>query len=214
MSHQLKTDFDLSYWLYLPQSYAEKRDWPLILFLHGSGERGNEPELVKKYGLAFWIDREENFPFVVVSPQCPAEVRWIDLVEKLDTLLDHILHTYAIARSRVYLTGLSMGGQGAWCLAAHHPERFAAVVPICGRIFPDYETTLCALKNVPVWVFHGEQDKAVWVKNSHQMVDLLRACGGNVRLTIFPDADHFCWDRVYTNPDFYAFFGSDWQSFS
>ncbi len=214
MAHEVHQDFNLTYWVYTPEKVSEKYYWPVILFLHGSGERGDDPELVKKYGLAKWLDQEKNFPFIVISPQCPADTRWIDLIEKLNTLLEHILATYPVDKNRVYLTGLSMGGQGAWCLAAFHPEKFAAVVPICGPIFPDYEKKLCALKNIPVWVFHGEKDEMVSVKNSYRMAEKLQACGGNVRLTIFPDENHFCWDRVYTNPEFYAFFGSDWQSFS
>lgn len=180
----------------------------------GVGNAATTPNWSKNTGWRSGLTKKKNFPFIVISPQCPTDTRWIDLIEKLNTLLEHILATYPVDKNRVHLTGLSMGGQGAWCLAAFHPEKFAAVVPICGPIFPDYEKKLCALKNIPVWVFHGEKDEMVSVKNSYRMAEKLQACGGNVRLTIFPDENHFCWDRVYTNPEVYAFFGSDWQSFS
>ncbi len=208
------SDNALNYLLYLPESYSERSSWPLIVFLHGRGESGNDLTLVKKYGLPYWIDREKNFPFIVLSPQCPNETRWTDHTQDVLSLITMIQQRYTV--NKIYLNGFSMGGQGAWQLAAAYPHLFSALVVICGRTPPqeNFLAQMIRLKNLPTWVFHGANDQQVPLEHSQKMVAALQAAGGNVTFTIFPDADHFCWDRVYLNPDFYAFFGSDWQSFS
>lgn len=191
----------MPYLLYLPDDYETdtKRLWPFILFLHGSGERGNDLELVKKFGLPERIDTQPNFPYIVLSPQCPADVRWPEQADNVITLLDTLLPDLRVDHSRLYLNGFSMGGQGAWHLGALYPERFAALLVICGRIPPveGFPARICALKNVPVWVFHGAKDDRVPVENSITMTNTLKDCGGNVQLTILPDDDHICWDHVY-----------------
>jgi predicted peptidase len=191
----------MPYLLYLPDDYESdtNRSWPFILFLHGSGERGNDLERVRMYGVPRQIDTQPNFPCIVLSPQCPVDVRWPDQTDNVIALLDSLLPQLRVDLSRLYLTGLSMGGQGSWHLGASYPERFAAILPICGRI-PDVEGFLdriCALKNVPMWVFHGAKDDRVPVEDSITMTNILKDCGGNVQLTIFPDGDHFCWGQVY-----------------
>ncbi len=191
----------IHYLLYLPEAYdADKgRLWPFILFLHGSGERGDDVTVVKNFGLPKRIDLQADFPCIVLSPQCPVDVRWFQQSDNVMALLDTVLNGLRVDQSRIYLTGLSMGGQGAWHLGALYPERFAAVLPICGRI-PEVEgfpAQVCALKDVAVWVFHGAKDDRAPVENSITMAKLLEDCGGNIQLTIFPDGDHFCWDQVY-----------------
>ena len=188
------------YLLHLPPGYGADSSarWPLILFLHGAGERGNDLNLVKLHGIARVVEERPDFPFVAVSPQCPPNERWRP--EVLAALLDEIETTYRIDPDRIYLTGLSMGGFGAWALAIEQPHRFAAIAPICGGGDPGL---VCAIRHVPVWAFHGARDDVVPLHRSQEMVDALRACGGNVRLTVYPDADHDSWTRTYTNPELY-----------
>lgn len=204
-AHELKLNDGtvIPYLLYLPDGYDHDttKRWPLILFLHGSGERGHDVEKVRLYGLPHLIDAQADFPAIVLSPQCPPDVRWHQQADSLITLLDTFLKELRVDLSRIYLTGLSMGGQGSWHLGSLYPERFAALLPICGRIpeadgFPE---AVCALKDTPVWVFHGAKDDRVPVDHAERMVKILHDCGGDVKLTIFPDADHYCWDQVYGN---------------
>jgi predicted peptidase len=202
----LRDDFTLRYLIYLPPNLDSSPRWPLILFLHGSGERGDDLERVRRAGLPFNIERGYRPPFVVVSPQCPVNERWTDHADNLLSLLDHILKTQPVDPDRVILSGLSMGGQGAWYLASEHPDRFAAIAPICGRIPPikGYPEKVCALQNIPVWVFHGARDSIVPVENSQILAHTLRACGGKVQLTLYPNLDHHSWDAAYANPDLYT----------
>jgi predicted peptidase len=200
----------LDYLLFLPRGYGEdpEKRWPLVLYLHGMGERGDDLELIKKHGPPKILDQRDDFDFVVVSPQCPADTTWAAEVDALDALLDQVIETYAIDTARVYLTGLSMGGYGTWHLATAHPERFAAIAPICGGAMPfmGFPDKVCALKDVPVWAFHGARDEVVPLAESAKLVSVLKKCGGNVRFTIYPDAEHDSWTETYDNPELYAWF--------
>jgi predicted peptidase len=197
----------LDYLLYLPPDYNKQADqkWPLILFLHGSGERGSDVTVVKKHGPPKIVENEPDSPlakqFIVVSPQCPAEKHWN--TDDLTALLDEISAKYRVDADRVYLTGLSMGGFGAWALAAETPKRFAAIAPMCGGGTP---STADRLKNLPIWVFHGEEDPAVPIKRSEEMVDALKALGADVKFTRYPGVGHDCWTQSYANPELYAWF--------
>ena len=190
------------YLLYVPEGYGqEKKLWPMILFLHGAGERGDDLELLKITGLPETIEKKKDLPFVVISPQCPEEDWWTD--ESLIRLLDDVEQRYDVDKKRVYLTGLSMGGFGTWSLAAAHPGRFAAIAPICGGGEP---IATRKLKDMPVWVFHGAKDEAVPIERSQVMVDALKKRGGNVKFTIYPEADHDSWTATYNNPELYKWF--------
>jgi predicted peptidase len=195
----------LKYLLYLPKSYGEKKDqkWPLMLFLHGAGERGSDISLVKKHGPPKLIDQGKEYPFIVVSPQCPTNNWWPEQVEALVALLDDVQSKYAVDADRVYLTGLSMGGFGTWTLACRYPERFAAITPICGG---GDRYLVSRLKNVPVWVFHGAKDPTVPLQASTDMVDALKRAGGDVQLTVYPEAGHDSWTETYNNPKLYEWF--------
>ncbi len=195
----------LGYLLFLPQGYRISPDkkWPLILYLHGMGERGNDLELVKRHGIPQIVERRLDFQFVTVSPQCPADTFWWELHETLKALLDEIIAKYAIDVDCIYLTGNSMGGYGTWSLAIAYPERFAAIAPICGGGFPGM---VCVLKNIPVWAFHGAEDEVIKLKESQRMVNALQACGGNVRLTVYPGVGHDSWTQTYNNPGLYEWF--------
>jgi predicted peptidase len=195
----------LRYLLYLPKGYRQGSDkhWPLIIYLHGIGERGNRLNLLKKHGIPKIVEDHEAFPFIAISPQCPDDTFWHEQYEELKTLLDRIIEKYDVDENRIYLTGNSMGGYGAWGLAIQNPDRFAAIAPICGGGNPDQ---VCALKDVPVWAFHGEEDELVDLSESQKMVDRLEGCGGNVRLTVYPKVGHDSWTRTYDNPELYEWF--------
>jgi predicted peptidase len=188
----------IGYLLFLPQGYKESKErWPLMLFLHGSGESGTNLAKVKVHGPPKLVESKPDFPFILVSPQSPGR-GWNN--DTLMALLDEVMSKYQVDPQRVYLTGLSMGGFGTWSLAAAHPERFAAIVPICGGGKPENATKLAAL---PIWAFHGAKDQAVPVQRSREMVAAIRAAGGNVKYTEYPDAPHDCWTQTYNNPDLY-----------
>jgi predicted peptidase len=192
---------ECEYLLYLPKDYAQKsQKWPLMLFLHGAGERGNDLNLVKKHGPPKLVGQGKDLPFIIVSPQCPSGQWWLEKVDVLLALLDEIQSTYPVDPNRVYLTGLSMGGYGTWTLACQHPDRFAAIVPICGG---GQSFMADRLKNVPVWAFHGAKDPTVPLRETQQMVDAVTKSGGQARLTVYPEAGHDSWTVTYENPELY-----------
>ena len=197
-------NLNCKYLLFLPDGYGDKKQrWPTILFLHGAGERGDDLEKVKKHGPPKIVEKRKDFPFVVVSPQCPAGDWWTDKVEVLIGLLDDIVGRYDVDTDRIYLTGLSMGGYGTWTLGAAHPDRFAAVAPICGG---GKRFMALTLKDVPVWAFHGAKDRVVPLKESEEMVKAIKARGGDAKLTVYPDAGHDSWTATYNNQDLYDWF--------
>lgn len=196
-----------SYLLYLPPGARSKASstWPLIVFLHGAGERGSDPLALKVHGIPRIVEHRPDFPFITVSPQCPGPRSWNDCIDDLAALLDHVMKELPVDAQRVYLTGISMGGAGAWHLGAEYPERFAAVVPICGYGLAEYGFPEKArrLKDVPVWAFHGALDDTVPLPQSEELVRALREAGGNVKLTVYSDAAHDSWTRTYENPALY-----------
>ena len=176
--------------------------WPLILFLHGAGERGDNLKLVGQHGPPK-IVKQKDMPFIIVSPQCPKDSWWPKENEVLINLLDDIVSRYNVDKSRIYLTGLSMGGYGSWSLGCDHPKRFAAIAPICGGGEPFFGRKL---KNTPVWAFHGAKDNVVALKKSEDMVKAIERAGGDVKLTVYPEAGHDSWTETYNNPELYTWF--------
>jgi predicted peptidase len=145
------------------------------------------------------LERRADVPAIVVAPQCPAGQWWRPVDVK--TLLDHVVRTYPIDQDRIYLTGLSMGGTGTWLTAAEYPETFAAIAPICGRTL---RLRAPPLADMPIWAFHGDADRVVPVTYSTDHVKNIAAAGNTrVKLTVFPDAGHNVWDRVYNDPAFF-----------
>ncbi len=203
LRRQITKTMSCQYSLFLPADYAKnkRKRWPLILFLHGAGQRGDNLDLLKEHGIPKILDRNPDFPFIVVSPQCPADGWWSTDVPS--ALLDEIVRKYRVDEDRVYVTGLSMGGFGTWLLALEYPHRFAAIAPICGGGNP---LIAHRIKHLPVWAFHGAKDKVVPLAKTKEMVEALRKCGGNVKLTIYPDAEHDAWTRTYENPILYQWF--------
>jgi len=194
----------LGYLLYLPKGYEvdKKKKWPLVLFLHGSGERGDSLDLVKVHGIPKIVEEQPDFPAIAVSPQCPKDAWWGAELQQdaLEGLLDQVGRKYRVDPDRVYLTGLSMGGYGAWELAMRQPRRFAALVPICGG---GDSTRACLLAEIPTWIFHGAKDDAVPPAESQRMYEALKACGGDVRFTLYPEVDHLSWVPAYADPALY-----------
>jgi len=195
----------LRYLLFLPRGYgtSPEEKWPLILYLHGAGDRGNDLELVKARGIPKIAARQPDFAFIAVSPQCPDETMWLDHHLTLKALLDEVVADYALDVDRIYLTGFSMGGYGTWTLATRYPELFAAIAPICGGGLPEF---VSELKDVPVWAFHGAEDDVVKLEVGQRMVDAVRACGGDVRFTVYPGVGHDSWTQTYDNPELYEWF--------
>lgn len=188
--------------LFIPRAYLvaqKQRRWPLMIFLHGSGERGSDLALVKVHGPPKKADQDPDFPFVLISPQLPALVEEWDIA-KLNAILDHALETLNVDPDRVYLTGLSRGAYGTLDWALANPDRFAAIVPVAGR--SDLQRA-CTLKDMPTWFFHGDRDDTVIPNGSFDMQRAIRACGGQPRLTIYPDLGHNSWDPAYDDPALY-----------
>jgi len=184
--------------IYVPSGASPEGGFPLLMFLHGSGERGDDPELVKKWGPPSFLDNTTDFPFLVVSPQCPAEELWDP--KRLGAVLDEVEANNNVDINRIYITGLSIGGHASWDLAMDDPKRFAAVVPVCGM---GDVSSACLLKELPAWVFHGALDQVIPHKHADQMVEALNKCGGNVRYTLYQGVDHFAWIPAYRDPELY-----------
>ena len=200
---EIRRTVTLNYLLYLPKEYGEDKSkrWPLILFLHGAGERGSDLNKVKALGPPKLVAEGKEMPFIIVSPQVPERSTWDS--EALDALLGEIISQYAVDEDRVYLSGVSMGGAGTWRLASAHPERFAAIAPICGWGDPGMARRI---GNIPTWVFHGARDDIVPLQASQEMVDALKQVGNEARLTIYPDAGHDSWTETYNDPAIFDWF--------
>ncbi|MBN2334732.1 prolyl oligopeptidase family serine peptidase [Candidatus Bathyarchaeota archaeon] len=191
---------EMRYLLYLPDGYdvKEGRLWPLLVFLHGAGERGDDLELVKKHGPPKLIEGGCKLPFIVVSPQLPAGEWWSP--DMVAWLAKDAIDTHMVDRDRVYLTGLSMGGYGTWATSIKYPDLFAAIAPICGGGDP---TKASEIKRIPTWIFHGAKDPIVPVGRSEEMYEALKPYG-NARLTVYSDAEHDSWTEAYGSEELYT----------
>jgi predicted peptidase len=201
-----QVEAQIPFLLFVPADYrADGARWPLLLFLHGLGESGTgQLDRVKIHGPAGYVDKDPDFPFILVSPQCPPPpedaYRTAWSAPQLAALLDHVCARMLVDSRRVYVTGLSMGGFGTWRLAASYPDRFAAIAPICGGGELQYAA---ALKDLPIWSFHGAKDTVVPLEESQQMVDAINRLGGNAKLTVYPDVEHNSWQPAYSDPELY-----------
>lgn len=199
----VKIKVDYKYILQLPENIANNEELPLIVFLHGSGERGDSVDLVKVHGPWNFIENHPDYRFAILAPQCKTGEFWD--VRKLSLLLDEILVNYPIDANRIYLTGLSMGGYGTWDLAMFDPERFAAIAPVCGST---YRQKLMAhkVKDIPIWVFHGAMDETVPLMNSTKIVEKLKGMDADVQFTIYPYTAHHSWNEAYATEELYKWF--------
>ena len=189
---------EVQYLVYLPQDYTLHGSWPLLIYLHGSGERGNDLETVLRTGLPALIARGKHFPMIVVSPQCRPEANWES--GQLLSLPNHLEKEFSIDRERVYIGGYSMGGFGTWQFAAAAPERFAAIIPVAGGGDPSEASRLV---NLPIWAFHGAKDRTIPLAGSKEMVEAVQAAGGNARLTIYDDRGHDTCNLTFSRDDLY-----------
>ena len=194
----------INYYVFQPSDESAKTDegFPLLLFLHGSGECGDNLKVLKNYGpvkICSDPERAANWKFFTVAPQCPAGSSWFP--SQLRILLDKICDEYPIDRSRIYVTGLSMGGFGTWAMLAEYPEIIAAAAPVCGG---GELAQASKMVNTPVWAFHGEEDEVVSCDRSRNMIAELRKCGAkDAHITTYPGVEHDSWTRAYDTPELY-----------
>lgn len=205
----LSEEITLDYLLELPEDYThESREkYPLLLFLHGMGERGNNLEMLYVNGIPKLLHEGERLPFITLMPQCPETSFWPDESRALKLLLEHIIKTHHVDTRRIYITGLSMGGYGTYEMLTRYPDLFAAGVPICGGIGSmTARMNLAVLKDIPLWIFHGERDDVVPVEESRQIYTYLQSIGHeNLKLTLYSDLKHDSWTRTYENREVYDF---------
>lgn len=207
-SLKLKSATSIPYLLYLPGGIDTKKPkkWPVILFLHGRGESRGPLSIVAKWGPPRMAARGDNLPYIIISPQCPADQRWTSLGQMTGVLelLGHIIKSFPVDTNRIYLTGLSMGGYGCWKIAAENSKLFAAVAPICGAGNPEDGEKL---KDLPVWAFHGTEDGAVPYQRSVEMIEAIHKAGGRkARFTTLKHVGHNSWSAAYATPELYEWF--------
>ena len=191
---------ETEYLLSLPNHYNEDtiRRWPLVLFLHGSGESGHDIQKVKAHGPPQLVEQGKKFPFILVSPQSDVPSGWD--IEMLYKFLQHIKRIYRVDNQRIYLTGLSMGGFGTWALGMKYPDEFAAMAPVCGG---GDTATAWKIRNIPVWCFHGAKDDVVPPVGSENLVEATGRYNSSVKFTLYPNTNHNSWDTTYNNDSLY-----------
>ena len=198
-SYRLKDGSALRYMEYVPAKIDLNRRVPIMIFLHGSGEAGHNINSVLNNGPWQYARGDANFPFIVLAPQLDQDGEWDP--EKLNEWLQHIVEVLPVDKRRIYLTGVSRGGQGTWDFAMRYPHWFAAIAPMSG--YSDIRQP-CRLQGIPVWAFHGGQDGVVPIKYDQDTVAKAKACKVNVKLTVYPDLGHDTWTRTFANPDLYS----------
>ncbi|MFD2935268.1 carboxylesterase family protein [Spirosoma flavum] len=185
---KVKSKERYNYLLYLPKGYADKKtSYPLVIYLHGGSQRGQDLTKLKTYGLPYLVEKGREFNFIIASPQCPEGKFW-STDNWFDSLYTSLITTYRVDPKRVYLTGISMGGYGAWQTAVAYPDKFAAVVPLCGGC--DDSTQICRIKHIPVWTFHGTADDVVSISETERLVKRLEACKGQIKFTRLEKEGH------------------------
>ena len=186
------------YVVYVPYDYDPKQPWPLILFLHGAGERGDDGLKESAVGIGQAIRMNpDRFPAIVVMPQCPDNIWWDRALDDVKMVLDRTRAEYNTDPNRIYLTGLSMGGFGTWIYGAMEIDTFAALMPICGG---GKIEDAAKLAKVPIWAFHGGADDTVKPEESRKMVEAVKKAGGKVQYTEYKDVGHNSWDAAYNDP--------------
>jgi len=197
-SHQLK------YLIYLPKDYLTKK-YPLVLFLHGAGERGTNLKDIEIHGLPKLVKNGKKFPFIIIAPQCPLNLWWSDPlpVELLSKLVNDIVMKYGIHKNNVFCTGLSMGGYGTLALSIKNPKLFSAIIPICGGVDIKNFFDILNLKDLPIWLFHGDKDEVIPLENSQSIYKVLKLVNKNIKLTVYKGVDHNSWDRAYDDNELY-----------
>ncbi|HVJ44874.1 MAG TPA: prolyl oligopeptidase family serine peptidase [Luteolibacter sp.] len=209
---------DIPYRLAVPEKVEPGKTYPLILFLHGAGERGDDNTKHLKHGIRPILENAAKLgePCFLIAPQCPAELWWADLddkklrlkdatapnprLEAVLALVDDFSKSHPVDLKRLYITGISMGGFGTWFILGQHPDKFAAALPICGGGDPAPEI-VSKFKDVPVWTFHGDKDPTVPVAATLDLVAALEKAGGKPKLTVYPGVQHDSWTQTYADPE-------------
>ena len=222
----------INYRIYFPKNYDPEKKYPLILFLHGVGQRGNDNQSQLKLGICepFKNPNSEIYNCIVIAPQCPSNDKWINIpgegwdlycsydstkiTESASTaavveLVRNVRDEEAVDDNRMYITGLSMGGFGTWDILVRHPRLFTAAMPLCGGA--DYRKA-SVIKDIPIWTFHGQQDQTVPCEGTERMVAELEKIGGNITYTPYPESGHGIWVEVYARDDIFPWLLS--QKFS
>jgi predicted peptidase len=192
----------LRYLVHLPDDYDADpgRLWPVVLFLHGAGERGTDLDLAAVHGPPRLADAGHDFPFILVTPQCGESSQWVAELSTLSGLVDEVVSTHRVDPTRISVTGLSMGGFGTWSLAVRYPDRFAAIAPICGGLGMQ---SAAPIRHLPVWAFHGDADDVVPISASEEIITELRSLDADVRFTRYAGVGHDSWTETYDNPELY-----------
>ena len=203
-STRVTSTVTLPYLVHLPEGYDADRSkrWPVVFFLHGAGERGDDIERNRVHGPFKELANGRKIPAVVIAPQCPTGDSWSSerMLDVLKALFDDVERRYRIDRNRELLTGLSMGGFGTWAMGERYPKRFAALAPICGG---GDVAKVAVLKGVPVWTVHGDADPTVPVQGTRDLVAALHRAGGNVRYDELLGVGHDSWTQTYSQDVFW-----------
>jgi len=177
------------YLLYLPKDYNIHNDLtPLIIYLHGGSQRGNDLNKLKGYGLPYLIDKGYNYDFIIASPQCPDNTYW-SRIDWFDSLYLDLCSKYRIDKHRIYVTGISMGGFGTWQVAMDYPDKFASIVPLCGGCNDSID--ICRINKLPIWTFHGSADTMININETERLVSRLDKCNGKMKYTRIENEGHY-----------------------
>ena len=200
---QEKQKVNYKHLTYLPKNYnADTSKYALVIYLHGGSQKGNDLEKLKVYGLPYLVDQGKEFDFVMVAPQCP-EGRYWSTENWFDSLYNEVTSTHRIDKSRVYVTGISMGGYGTYITALDHPEKIAAIVPLCGGINDSDTTRICTLKDIPILTYHGTADNEISIHETERIEELLKKCNGNITFHRLKDEGHGIQYLYETKPEIY-----------
>ena len=193
------------YLLYLPKAYdSSNKKWPVLIYLHGGSQKGNDLSKLKAYGPPSLVEKGRSFDFIIASPQCPDGKYW-STENWFDSLYNDLVSKYHIDINRIYISGISMGGYGAFITAMDHPEKFAAILSLCGGCNDSDTSRICSISRIPVWAFHGTADDIVYISETKRIVNKLEQCNGNIKFTPLENEGHGL-QFVYERQDIY-----DWM---
>lgn len=200
---QEKPKVNYKHLTYLPKSYdTDTSKYPLVIYLHGGSQKGNDLEKLKVYGLPYLVDQGKEFDFIMVAPQCPDGKYW-STENWFDPLYNEAISNYRVDKSRVYVTGISMGGYGTYIAALDHPEKIAAIVPLCGGVNDSDTSRICILKDISILTYHGTADKDISIQETERIANGLKKCEGNIIFHRLEGEDHGIQYLYETNPDIY-----------
>lgn len=200
---QEKQKVNYKHLTYLPKGYdKDTSKYPLVIYLHGGSQKGNDLERLKVYGLPYLVDQGREFDFIMVAPQCPDGKYW-STENWFDPLYKEVISKYRVDKSRVYVTGISMGGYGTYIAALDHPEKIAAIVPLCGGVNDSDTSRICTLKDIPILTYHGTADEEISIQETERIAKALKRCSGNIIFNRLKDEGHGIQYLYETNPEIY-----------